>query len=130
MTLGHALFALTMSLYIFVGILSGGARPRGSLWRGVPRLQAADLDAPAAAVETRMMAPRYRELLESLRQAFPQPVSDPVHDAYFVFSILRALDQVDALKIAGADPGHARRARPGRRPAAARWRRRAARWRA
>jgi glutamate/tyrosine decarboxylase-like PLP-dependent enzyme len=45
-----------------------------------------------------MMAPRYRELLQSLRQAFPQPVSDPVHDAYFVFSILRALDQVDALK--------------------------------
>lgn len=44
------------------------------------------------------MAPRYRELLESLRQAFPQPVSDRVHDAYFVFSILRALDQVDALK--------------------------------
>ena len=28
----------------------------------------------------------------------PQPVSDPVHDGYVVFSILRALDQVDALK--------------------------------
>ena len=42
--------------------------------------------------------PRHRELLETLRRAFPQPVSDPVHDAYFVFSILRALDQVDALK--------------------------------
>lgn len=42
--------------------------------------------------------PRYRELLTSLRGAFPQPVSDQVHDAYFVFSILRALDQVDALK--------------------------------
>lgn len=41
---------------------------------------------------------RYRQLLESLRRQFPQPVSDPVHDAYFVFSILRALDQVDALK--------------------------------
>lgn len=41
---------------------------------------------------------RYRELLESLRRQFPQPVSDPVHDAYVVFSILRALDQVDALK--------------------------------
>src|ERR1700736_2079720 len=42
--------------------------------------------------------PDYRDLLDSLRQAFPQPVSNPVHDAYFVFSILRALDQVDALK--------------------------------
>jgi L-2,4-diaminobutyrate decarboxylase len=42
--------------------------------------------------------PLYRELLDSLRQAFPQPVSNPVHDAYFVFSILRALEQVDALK--------------------------------
>jgi len=42
--------------------------------------------------------PRYRTLLEGLRRQFPQPVSDPVHDAYFVFSILRALDQVDALK--------------------------------
>jgi glutamate/tyrosine decarboxylase-like PLP-dependent enzyme len=40
----------------------------------------------------------YRELLESLRKVFPQPVSDPVHDGYVVFSILRALDQVDALK--------------------------------
>ncbi len=40
----------------------------------------------------------YRQLLESLRKSFPQPVSDPVHDGYVVFSILRALDQVDALK--------------------------------
>lgn len=40
----------------------------------------------------------YQELLESLRKAFPQPVSDPVHDGYVVFSMLRALDQVDALK--------------------------------
>jgi glutamate/tyrosine decarboxylase-like PLP-dependent enzyme len=44
------------------------------------------------------MAPRYRELLQALRREFPQPVSDPVHDAYFVYSISRALDQVDALK--------------------------------
>ena len=40
----------------------------------------------------------YRDLLENLRQAFPQPVSNPVHDGYVVFSILRALDQIDALK--------------------------------
>ena len=40
----------------------------------------------------------YQQLLDNLRKAFPQPVSDPVHDGYVVFSILRALDQVDALK--------------------------------
>jgi glutamate/tyrosine decarboxylase-like PLP-dependent enzyme len=40
----------------------------------------------------------YQQVLETLRQAFPQPVSNPVHDGYVVFSILRALDQVDALK--------------------------------
>src|SRR5690606_37984249 len=42
----------------------------------------------------------YQELLSQLRTAFPTPVSDRVHDAYFVFSFLRALDQVDALKSA------------------------------
>lgn len=44
------------------------------------------------------MAAAYRTLLDRIRLAFPQPVSDPVHDSYFVHSILRALDQVDALK--------------------------------
>ncbi|MFN0195122.1 MAG: pyridoxal phosphate-dependent decarboxylase family protein [Planctomycetaceae bacterium] len=44
-----------------------------------------------------MTAP-YEVILQGLRQAFPQPISDRVHDAYFVFSFLRALDQVDALK--------------------------------
>ncbi|MDX1963383.1 MAG: pyridoxal-dependent decarboxylase [Pirellulales bacterium] len=43
-------------------------------------------------------SPAYEALLTQLRQAFPQPVSDQVHDAYLVFSILRALDQVDQLK--------------------------------
>ncbi|MEX2140178.1 MAG: pyridoxal-dependent decarboxylase [Pirellulales bacterium] len=47
---------------------------------------------------TDAVVPRHRQLLEVLRRAFPQPVSDPVHDAYFVYSIARALDQVDALK--------------------------------
>ena len=42
----------------------------------------------------------YLDLVASLRQAFPQPVSDRVHDAYFVFSFLRALDQLDAMKSA------------------------------
>ena len=41
---------------------------------------------------------RYQELLSSLRQAFPAPVSDPVHDGYVVFSLVKALDRVDALK--------------------------------
>ena len=44
-----------------------------------------------------MSAP-YHDIVQSLRQAFPQPVSDRVHDAYFVFSFLRALDQVDRMK--------------------------------
>src|SRR5438105_13704431 len=44
------------------------------------------------------MAAAYRDTLNKMRLAFPQPVSDRVHDSYFVHSILRALDQVDALK--------------------------------
>lgn len=44
------------------------------------------------------MTPSYRDALEHIRRAFPQPVSDPIHDSYFVHSIMRALDQVDALK--------------------------------
>ncbi len=46
-----------------------------------------------------MSAP-YQDIVGQLRFAFPKPVSDRMHDAYFVFSILRALDQVDALKSA------------------------------
>jgi glutamate/tyrosine decarboxylase-like PLP-dependent enzyme len=48
----------------------------------------------------------YLELLDTLRKAFPQPVSDPVHDGYVVFSMLRALDQVDALKSQAPILGH------------------------
>ncbi len=67
------------------------------------------------------MPPRYRKLLDEIRREFPQPVSDPVHDAYAVFSILRALNQVDELKsrapILGSptepDYDEARRARVG-----------------
>jgi glutamate/tyrosine decarboxylase-like PLP-dependent enzyme len=44
-----------------------------------------------------MTAP-YRDVLLRIRQSFPQPVSDRVHDSYFVHSIMRALDQVDAMK--------------------------------
>ena len=40
----------------------------------------------------------YRDILENIRLAFPQPVSDAIHDSYFVHSIMRALDQVDDLK--------------------------------
>jgi len=65
------------------------------------------------------MSSPYSDLVTQLRTAFPAPVSDRVHDAYFVFSFLRALDQVDALKSAapmlGApvtlDYEHARRRR-------------------
>ena len=44
------------------------------------------------------MSTRYRDILDRLRLAFPQPVSDRVHDSYFVHSIMRAMDQVDSLK--------------------------------
>ncbi len=44
------------------------------------------------------MAAPYRDILQKLRTAFPQPISDRIHDSYFVHSIMRALDQVDALK--------------------------------
>ncbi|HEX3314160.1 MAG TPA: pyridoxal-dependent decarboxylase [Gemmataceae bacterium] len=44
------------------------------------------------------MTTRYHDILDRLRLAFPQPVSDRVHDSYFVHSIMRAIDQVDALK--------------------------------
>lgn len=44
------------------------------------------------------MSHRCQQILTELRKAFPPPVSDPVHDGYVVFSLLRALDQVDALK--------------------------------
>ena len=52
------------------------------------------------------MLPRCQQLLDDLRKAFPPPVSDPVHDAYFVYSISRALDQVDALKSQSPILGH------------------------
>lgn len=42
----------------------------------------------------------YESIVSQLRQSFPQPVSDRVHDAYFVFSFLRALDQLDGMKSA------------------------------
>ena len=45
-----------------------------------------------------MNEPSYYARLARIREAFPVPVSDRMHDAYFVFSILRALDQVDAMK--------------------------------
>ncbi len=44
------------------------------------------------------MAISYRDKLDKIRLAFPQPVSDRVHDSYFVHSIMRALDLVDSLK--------------------------------
>ncbi len=74
------------------------------------------------------MTTSYKDIVSQLRTAFPAPVSDRLHDAYFVFSFLRALDQVDALKSAApmlGDAGHAglrRGATPpdGRRPQHAR----------
>ncbi len=45
-----------------------------------------------------MSEPRYYERLTHLRDTFPAPVSDRMRDAYFVFSIMRALDQIDDMK--------------------------------
>ncbi len=53
------------------------------------------------------MAAPYQDLVAQLRTAFPAPVSDRLHDAYFVFSFLRALDRVDALKSAAPMLGQA-----------------------
>ena len=44
-----------------------------------------------------MSAP-YRKMLDTIRTAFPKPVSDRVHDSYFVHSLMRAMDAVDSLK--------------------------------
>ena len=44
------------------------------------------------------MAAAYRDVLQKIRLAFPQPVSDRVHDSYFVHSLMRALDQVHPMK--------------------------------
>jgi glutamate/tyrosine decarboxylase-like PLP-dependent enzyme len=41
---------------------------------------------------------RYRKILHTLRDAFPQPESDLIRDAYLVQTVARALDEVDALK--------------------------------
>ncbi len=51
-----------------------------------------------AAVDSPPMPAPYRVILETLRQGFPQPVSNRVHDAYFVFSIMQALEKVDDMK--------------------------------
>lgn len=45
-----------------------------------------------------MSKPAYQQQLKRIREAFPSPKSDRLHDAYFVFSIMRALDQVDDMK--------------------------------
>ncbi len=40
----------------------------------------------------------YLDIVNELQQAFPKPVSDRMHDSYFVFSFMRALDQLDDMK--------------------------------
>ncbi len=44
------------------------------------------------------MEASYRKLLDTIRTAFLNPVSDRVHDSYFVHSVMRAIDAVDVLK--------------------------------
>ncbi len=55
-------------------------------------------DTGILQAQLQVYMPLYRDHLESLRRAFPQPVSDQEHDAWFVFSMLRALDRVDSMK--------------------------------
>ncbi len=45
-----------------------------------------------------MSEPPYYERLTHLRDSFPAPVSDRMRDAYFVFSIMQALDRIDDMK--------------------------------
>ena len=40
----------------------------------------------------------YHDLLDKIRVCFPQPISNRVHDSYFVHSVMRAMDAMDALK--------------------------------
>ncbi|MBU0610351.1 MAG: aspartate aminotransferase family protein [Armatimonadetes bacterium] len=42
--------------------------------------------------------PHYYDLLRRIRLAFPQPVSDHIHDAYFSHLVHHALDRIDDLK--------------------------------
>ena len=44
-----------------------------------------------------MKAPYY-SLMKELRLAFPQPVSDRIHDAYFDQLIMQTIEQVDGMK--------------------------------
>ena len=44
------------------------------------------------------MTSRYKELLTDVRLAFPSPVSNRVHDSYFVHSVMLAMAKADALK--------------------------------
>ena len=44
------------------------------------------------------MSVPYHDLLSKIRVCFPRPVSDRVHDSYLVHSVMRAMDEVDALK--------------------------------
>src|SRR6185369_16022867 len=78
--------------------------PRRSCWPTICDAAWPDYRRPqprqAREIHLWSMATAYQDLVSQLRTAFPAPVSDRVHDAYFVFSFLRALDQVDALKSA------------------------------
>lgn len=46
------------------------------------------------------MNPPYYSMVQELRLAFPQPVSDRIHDAYFGHAIMDAIDKVDDMKSA------------------------------
>lgn len=48
----------------------------------------------------------YRDVLEQLKTYFPSPVSNPIMDGYFVHTLARFLDLIDALKGSAPVLGH------------------------
>src|SRR3974390_3079392 len=59
----------------------------------------------------------YAEILETLKTYFPVPVSNPILDGYFVHTLSRFLDQVDALKSASPQLAVAHETPAGQQPA-------------
>ncbi len=50
----------------------------------------------SASMETEGVS--YKDLLQKVRVFFPSPISDPVHDAYFIQSVAKGLNAIDNLK--------------------------------
>ena len=62
---------------------------------GTESITGASVDSSSACPEAKE---HFHALLAKVRAGFPVPISDPLHDAYFVQSVARALDRVDEFK--------------------------------